>query len=117
LNNFEAKNLFFLEELSSIDAKLSELNDKVSVEEIKEAENEVLVDETPLENPILDVLGNGSLIKRVLKRGEREKRPKNGQICRISYQMRLASNLNEVVEDNLSFEFILGDGDVVPGLF
>ena len=111
------KSYFFLEELGdSVEIKevavKTESNEEVVVEP-----KETVVEEKPVEvDPILDILGNGSLVKKLLKSGESDKRPKNGQICKISYQLRLKSNMDEIIEDNPSHELILGDGDVVPAL-
>ena len=85
-----------------------------NVEDIKEPFEEIKVEEE--EDPVLDILGNGTLVKKVLKRGELDKRAKNGQICTISYKLRLESNLEEIIEEQISFQFVLGDGDVVPGI-
>ncbi len=78
--------------------------EEVKVEEEEEVE--------PEEDPILDILGNSSLIKKILKKGAKDQRPKNGQICSISYTTRLE---DKIIEDKSSYQFILGDADVVPG--
>lgn len=77
-------------------------------EEVK-VEEEVELEE----DPILDILGNSSLIKKILKKGAKDQRPKNGQICTISYKTRLE---DKIIEDKSSYQFILGDADVVPAL-
>lgn len=61
-----------------------------------------------------DMLGNGSLTKRVIKFGDESKRPLNGQICTISYTARLENG--SIVERQDDYQFILGDGDIVPAL-
>jgi FKBP-type peptidyl-prolyl cis-trans isomerase len=61
-----------------------------------------------------DMLGNGSLTKRVIHFGDESKRPLNGQICTISYTARLENG--SIVERQDDYQFIIGDGDVVPAL-
>ena len=82
-------------------------------EKIEEPFEEVKVEEDVEENPILDILGNSSLVKKIIKKGVKDQRPKNGQICTISFKTRLDE---EIIEDKLSYQFILGDADVVPAL-
>ncbi len=62
----------------------------------------------------LDILGNGSLTKSIIHKGIENNRPRTGQICTITYTGKLEDHT--VVENKENFQFILGDGDVVPGM-
>jgi hypothetical protein len=92
------------------DAQKSPTEEPFEEVKVEEEEEEVELEE----DPILDILGNSSLIKKILKKGAKDQRPKNGQICTISYKTRLE---DKIIEDKSSYQFILGDADVVPGNF
>lgn len=64
-----------------------------------------------LEMP-MDILGNGLLLKKILKEGKgRDSRPTHGQRVVLKTQGKLENGT--IVDQNNRLEFILGDGDVI----
>lgn len=64
-----------------------------------------------------DVLGSGALLKKILKPGEVESglRPNRGDICRISYELRIKDS-DKVFEKRDHLKIYLGDSEVLQGL-
>ncbi|CAG7725854.1 unnamed protein product [Allacma fusca] len=86
-------------------------------DEIKEADKiqEDLKQELEENDGWIKILGNDSLLKKVVKPGVDNKRPLRGEICTIRLEGRLQSD-QTVFESVESFTFQLGDTEVVPGL-
>lgn len=61
-----------------------------------------------------EILGNKSLLKKITQYGGDEVRPINGQIVTISFDAYLKDS-PKLVDHSEEFNFILGDGDVIPG--
>lgn len=82
---------------------------------VKEKEDEdVPVDENPIEE-WLDVLGNNQLKKKILVPGQgRDSRPQKGQDVKVNLKTSLKDGTLLFVQPNLSFT--LGDGDVLQAL-
>ena len=59
-------------------------------------------------------LGSDSLQKKIVQYGDEDTRPRNGQMCTISYKAYI-KDTDEIVEQDDNLSFILGDGDVIPG--
>ncbi|XP_013113222.2 peptidyl-prolyl cis-trans isomerase FKBP8 [Stomoxys calcitrans] len=66
------------------------------------------------EEDICDVLGNGQLIKRVLKKSTSNKRPQRGDKCTLSFTGKLENG--KIVEKQENFEIHVGDFEVIQGL-
>ncbi|KAK9883977.1 hypothetical protein WA026_004912 [Henosepilachna vigintioctopunctata] len=62
----------------------------------------------------IDLLGSGSINKKILKEGTPESRPERQQVCVINYELFL--NENDIIEKKENYEIDLGDYDVVQGL-
>ncbi|XP_077257186.1 peptidyl-prolyl cis-trans isomerase FKBP8 isoform X1 [Temnothorax americanus] len=73
----------------------------------------------PMESPLedeqwLDILGNGQLKKRVIKKGEQNVKPQRGDICTVRIMGVLDSG--KVVEEYVAKQIQIGDMEVVQGL-
>ncbi|XP_004922407.1 peptidyl-prolyl cis-trans isomerase FKBP8 [Bombyx mori] len=64
-----------------------------------------------------DVLGSGALLKKILKQGDEisGSRPQRGDICRISYELKIKDS-NNIVEKRDQIKIYLGDNEVLQGL-
>ncbi|XP_053558936.1 peptidyl-prolyl cis-trans isomerase FKBP8 [Bombina bombina] len=103
----DLSDLPLLEDIEKKDA--SPANDEVHEEPFETKPSEEATEEW------LDVLGNGILKKRVLIPGKgAESRPRKGQDVTVHVKTLLESG--EVAEDENSFIFTLGDGDVIQAL-
>ena len=90
-------------------ANLNE-NEKNELEKLsKEADN---VKEP--EEEIMDILGNGQLLKKVIRKGNTDTRPQRHDIVKISYEGKLDDGT--VVEEEQNFILQVGDTEVVQGL-
>ncbi|XP_041984884.1 peptidyl-prolyl cis-trans isomerase FKBP8 isoform X2 [Aricia agestis] len=65
-----------------------------------------------------DVLGSGALMKKILKTGDEEEglRPQRGNICRISYEIKLRDEPNVTVEKRNQVKIYLGDNEILQGM-
>lgn len=61
-----------------------------------------------------DLLGSGSIMKKIVKEGEPHSRPQRLEKCRISYECNLEDGT--VVDKSENFELLLGDCEVIQGL-
>ncbi|CAD6998640.1 peptidyl-prolyl cis-trans isomerase FKBP8 [Ceratitis capitata] len=61
-----------------------------------------------------DVLGNGQLVKRVLKPSQLDRRPMRGDLATITYSGKLPNGI--VVEQKENYQVHVGDFEVVQGL-
>lgn len=93
-------------------AATSELSDaKLAEEQSKQKEGEQKEKEE-----WQDVLGSGSLLKKELVAGDEDGlRPQRGDMCRISYEVRLKED-GSLVEKRDNVEVYLGDNEILQGL-
>ncbi|GBP13797.1 Peptidyl-prolyl cis-trans isomerase FKBP8 [Eumeta japonica] len=65
-----------------------------------------------------NLLGSGSLLKKIIKSGDESEglRPKRGDICRISYELRLRDNTECIIEQKEQTKIYCGDNEVLQGL-
>jgi hypothetical protein len=62
-----------------------------------------------------ELLGNSSLLKKIVQYGEEGRRPLNGQMVTIEYEAFPNENPTKLIDHNENLNFILGDGDVIQG--
>lgn len=62
-----------------------------------------------------DIIGNGQLLKKVLRKGEHMNRPTSGDVCVLNIEGRLASN-SKVIQKYKNLEVIAGEGDLIQVL-
>ncbi|KAL0869708.1 hypothetical protein ABMA27_005947 [Loxostege sticticalis] len=62
-----------------------------------------------------DVLGSGALLKKILKPGKDDSRPNRGDICRISYELKIRDS-GHIVEKRDQVKIYLGDNELLQGL-
>ncbi|CAH0713230.1 unnamed protein product, partial [Brenthis ino] len=65
-----------------------------------------------------DLLGSGALLKKSLKTGDElnGSRPQRGDICRISYELKLRDDSRDLVEKRDHVKIYLGDNEILQGL-
>lgn len=66
------------------------------------------------DDEVLDVIGNGQLLKKIIKKGDTSVQPQRGDYVRIKFTGQLEDGT--VVEDEQDFELHVGDIEVVQGL-
>ncbi|CAD7091956.1 unnamed protein product [Hermetia illucens] len=66
------------------------------------------------EEEVLDIIGNGQLLKKVIKASDSECQPTRGDLVRVTYVGKLDDGM--VVENEVDFEIHVGDVEVVQGL-
>ncbi|TGZ48284.1 Peptidylprolyl isomerase [Temnothorax longispinosus] len=88
----------------------------VSIQESNCSNNskDLSMDETLEDEQWLDILGNGQLKKRVVKKGEQNVKPQRGDICTVTIMGVLDSG--KVVEEHVDKQIQTGDMEVVQGL-
>ncbi|CAH1795894.1 unnamed protein product [Owenia fusiformis] len=80
-----------------------------------EHSNDAIEESNDKEEEWMQVLGNDSLLKKIVEKGDgRETRPVGGEIVTISCVEKLESD--KIVDINSELTFTLGDGDVVQAL-
>ncbi|XP_049876963.1 peptidyl-prolyl cis-trans isomerase FKBP8 [Pectinophora gossypiella] len=90
------------------------------IEEAKLAEAAAAEKEKPAEaktDEWQDVLGSGTLLKKILKAGDESDglRPHRSDICRISYEVKIRDT-GDLVEKRDQVKIYLGDNEVLQGL-
>lgn len=94
------------EDLSNLnEAEMKQMKDEVAKE--SKVQNEI-------DNRIVDVLGNGQLIKKTLKKSDDPRSPMRGELITVSYTGKLDNGTIVEKEENISLH--LGDYEVVQGL-
>ncbi|XP_037961794.2 peptidyl-prolyl cis-trans isomerase FKBP8 [Plutella xylostella] len=65
-----------------------------------------------------DVLGSKAILKKQLKQGDESEglRPQRGDICRISYELKLRDGNQHVIEKRDQLKIYLGDNELLQGL-
>uniref|UniRef100_U5EVG1 peptidylprolyl isomerase n=1 Tax=Corethrella appendiculata TaxID=1370023 RepID=U5EVG1_9DIPT len=63
---------------------------------------------------IMDILGNGQLVKKIIQKGTTDERPERNDIVKINYTGRLEDGT--IVEEEKDFIVQVGDVEVVQGL-
>ncbi|XP_011870270.1 PREDICTED: peptidyl-prolyl cis-trans isomerase FKBP8 isoform X2 [Vollenhovia emeryi] len=71
-------------------------------------------EDKPEEEDWMDILGQGHLKKRVIRKGEKGMRPEKGDICTINFVGKLCDGTEVEKEDHLSIQ--VGDLEVIQGL-
>lgn len=93
-----------------------ESNENEKKEDLEETEVQIDV-EAKRKDEWQDILGSGVIMKKILKEGEPDSRPRRSEKCLINYTCRLEDADEETfVEKGESYEIGLGEGDVVQGL-
>lgn len=88
---------------------LSNLNE-ADIKQMKDEDNEAKIDE----HRVVDLLGNGQLIKRTLKKSDTPISPQRGELIKISYTGKLDNGT--IVEKQENIQVHLGDYEVTQGL-
>lgn len=65
-----------------------------------------------------DVLGSGALLKKILTQGDESNgsRPQRSDICRISYELKLRDDNQDLIEKRDQVKIYLGDNEILQGL-
>lgn len=58
-----------------------------------------------------DILGSGSIMKKIIQKGTSESRPQRLQVCQINYESKLENGI--LIEKCDNFTMQLGDCDVI----
>lgn len=92
---------------------LSNLNDGENV--VKDGEQQVSEENAKSEDEtLLDVIGNGQLTKKTVKKADTDIQPQRGDLVTINYTGKLADGT--VIEQEENFQIHVGDFEVVQGL-
>ncbi|KRT81327.1 hypothetical protein AMK59_5847, partial [Oryctes borbonicus] len=96
----------------TLESKIGNVENE-SVQDEKDENKEVPPIKKP-EEEWEDILGSGSIMKKVIQAGTPDSRPQRLQICEINYESKLESGI--LVEKCNNFIMQLGDCDVIQGL-
>lgn len=92
---------------------LSNENEGEVAKEVPEGKTELNA-KSDDEDSLLDVIGNGQLTKKTLKKADTDIQPLRGNLVTINYTGKLADGT--VVEQEENFQMHVGDFEVVQGL-
>lgn len=90
-----------------------EMSDKTNLNANSGGEPNENVDEKQ-EDETLDVIGNGQLTKKTVKKADTDIQPQRGDLVTINYSGKLADGT--IVEQEENFKVHVGDFEVVQGL-
>lgn len=94
---------------------LSNLNEGENLkDEVESDKSNLNVEGNEKEDEILDVIGNGQLTKKTVKKAETDVQPQRGDLVTINYTGKLEDGT--VVEQEENFKLHVGDFEVVQGL-
>ncbi|XP_026463372.1 peptidyl-prolyl cis-trans isomerase FKBP8-like [Ctenocephalides felis] len=92
----------------------TDLNTPVNTEENEEVNTEENKEDKKDDVGVLDILGNGQLVKTVIKKGIPDTRPQRHDLCTVTYEGSLSNGL--VVDKAEKAIVQLGDNEVIQGL-
>ncbi|XP_022118759.2 peptidyl-prolyl cis-trans isomerase FKBP8 [Pieris rapae] len=92
--------------------------EEAKLAEAAAAEKIKLDGKAPGTNEWQDLLGSGSILKKILKKGDDSEglRPQRSDICRISYELRIRNGKHENIEKRDQVKIYLGDNEILQGL-